>query len=272
MQRSLSWFLLVLTVLVLVAGCVAPVTPAGFPATQAPPAALTVSAASNLSAAFTEIGKLFEAQTGNKVLFNFGASGQLAQQIEQGAPVDVFASADVGFVDELQQQGLVIPDTVQKYARGQIVLWTRVDSPAKIERIEDLAQAAIGKVAIANPERAPYGRAAQEALKATGLWETLEPRIVIAENIQQTHQYAETGNVDAAIGALSLSVPAAAGDKAGRYVVIPQELYTPLDQALAVIKGTKNEAAARALTAFITGSKGRAVLQKYGFGTPEGGK
>lgn len=277
MKRSLFWLIPVTMTLVLLAACVAPMTPivTQAPATQthgSSPATLTVSAASSLTAALTEIGKLFEAQTGNTVLFNFGASGSLAQQIEQGAPVDLFASANVGFVDELQKKGLVLPDTVQNYARGQIVLWTRADSPVKLERIEDLAQAAIGKVAIANPDRAPYGLAAREALKAAGVWEAVQPKIVIAETIQQTHQYAETGNVDAAIGALSLSVPAAAGGKPGRYAVIPQELYTPLDQALAVIKATKNEAAARAFAAFITGPQGREVLQKYGFSVPGSGK
>jgi molybdate transport system substrate-binding protein len=277
MKRSLFLLIPVSMMLVLSTACVAPVT---LVVTQAPatqtsrssPVTLTVSAASSLTVAFTEIGKLYEAQTGDKVLFNFGASGQLAQQIEQGAPVDLFASADLGFVDELRQKDLVLLDTVQKYARGHIVLWTRADTPLKLERIEDLAQPEIGKLAIANPDRAPYGHAAREALKAAGLWEALQPKIVTAETIQQAHQYAETGNVDAAIGALSLSVPAAAGDSAGRYVVVPQDLYTPLDQALAVIKGTKNEAAARAFAAFIAGPQGREVLQKYGFTVPGGDK
>jgi molybdate transport system substrate-binding protein len=277
MKRSLSLLIPIFLTLVLLAACVAPMTPV---VTQAPvtqksgpsPVTLTVSAASSLTTAFTEIGKRFEAQTGDTVLFNFGASGSLAQQIEQGAPVDLFASANVGFVAELEQKGLVLPGTVQNYARGQIVLWTRSDSSVKLERIEDLAQPAIGKVAVANPDRAPYGLAAREALKAAGVWEALQPKLVMAETIQQTHQYAETGNVDAAIGALSLSVPAAAGGKPGRYVVVPQELYAPLDQALAVIKGTKNEAAARAFASFITGPQGREVLQKYGFTVPGGDK
>ena len=277
MKRPLYLLIPVSMMLVLLAACVAPMTPV---VTQAPaiqtsgPASvtLTVSAASSLTAAFMEIGKLFEAQTGDTVLFNFGATGSLAQQIEQGAPVDLFAAANIGFVDELEQKGLVLPDTVQNYARGQIVLWTRSDSPVKLEQIGDLAQPAIGKVAIANPDRAPYGLAAREALKAAGVWEAVQPKLVIAETIQQTHQYAETGNVDAAIGALSLSVPAAAGGKPGRYVVVPQELYTPLDQALAVIKGTKNEAAARGFAVFITGPQGREVLQKYGFTVPGGDK
>jgi molybdate transport system substrate-binding protein len=277
MRRSLYLLIPVAMMLALLAACVAPMTPGVTqpPATQASgpaPITLTVSAAANLSAAFTEIGKLYEAETGNTVLFNFGSSGQLAQQIEQGAPVDLFASANVGFVDELEQQGLVFPETIQKYARGQIVLWTRSDSPVKLERIEDLTQPAIGKVAIANPDRAPYGLVAREALKSAGIWEVVQPKLVIAENIQQTHQYAETGNVDAAIGALALSVPAAAGGAPGRYVVVPQTLYSPLDQELAVIKGTKNEVATREFAAFIIGPQGREVLQKYGFTLPGGDK
>jgi molybdate transport system substrate-binding protein len=277
MKRSLLLVIPISLMLAMSAACLTPITPAVSQPltalTSGPsPVTLTVSAASNLSAALTEIGKLFEAQTGNIILFNFGASGQLAQQIEQGAPVDLFASANVGFVDELEQQDLVFPETVQKYARGQIVLWTRTDSLLKLEQIEDLAQPEVLKVAIANPDRAPYGLAAREALKAAGVWEVIQPKLVIAENIQQVHQYAETGNVDAAIGALALSVPAAAGDKPGRYVVVPQELYTPLDQELAVIKGTKNEAAAREFAAIITGPQGRSVLQKYGFTVPGGDK
>jgi molybdate transport system substrate-binding protein len=275
MKRSLFLPIPITMTLMLLAACVAPLTPVvtQAPATQTSgpsPVTLTVSAAANLSAAFTEIGRLYEAQSGDTILFNFGSSGQLAQQIEQGAPVDLFASANIAFVDELAQKGLVLPETVQKYARGQIVLWTRADSLLKLDRIEDLAQPEVSKVAIANPDRAPYGLAAREALKAAGIWEVMQPKLVIAENIQQVHQYAGTGNVDAAIGALSLSVPAAAGDQPGRYVVVPQALYAPLDQELAVIKGTNNEAAAREFATFITGPQGRGVLQKYGFTVPGG--
>ena len=228
-----------------------------------PPVTLTVSAAADLTPAFQELGQLFEQETGTKVTFNFGSTGQLAQQIEQGAPVDVFAAANVSFVDELEQQGLIIPDTKALYARGRITLWTRADSPLKIERIEDLAKAEVKRVAIANPEHAPYGIAAREALQAAGVWKSVEPKLVFGENVAQTLQYAETGNVDVAIVALSLSTQ---GE--GRYVFVPEELHQPLDQALAVIKSTKLEPQARQFATFINGPQGRPVMRKYGFTLP----
>ncbi len=247
----------------LLAGCQA------IPAPQQP-ATITVSAAADLTYAFGEIGKLFEAETGHKVVFNFGSTGQLAQQIEQGAPVDLFAAANVSYVDELAGQGLVLPDTVQLYGRGRITLWTRADSPLQITRVEELTRPDIMRIAIANPDHAPYGLAARQAMQAAGVWETVQPKLVFGENVRQTLQYAETGNVDVAIVALSLSMPAAAAEgEPGRWTLIPQELHPPIDQALAVIKGTPHEAAARAFAAFVNGPQGRPIMRKYGFILPD---
>lgn len=247
----------------LLAGCQA------VPAPKAQPVTLTVSAASDLTYAFTEIGKQFEAATGNKVVFNFGSTGQLSQQIEQGAPVDVFAAANVSYVDDLEKKGLIVPGTKQEYARGRITLWTRGDSPLQVTRIEDLTRDDVKRIAIANPDHAPYGMAAKQALQTAGIWDAVQPKLVFGENIAQTLQYAETGNVDVAIMALSLSVPAAAeGATPGRYTLIPEELHKPLDQALAVIKGTQHEATARAFAAFVNGEQGRPVMRKYGFVLP----
>ena len=232
-------------------------------ACSAPPQPLTVSAASNLQPAFTELGKQFEKQTSTPVTFNFGATGALAQQIAQGAPVDLFASADRLTVDDLTTRGLLLADTVQVYARGQIVLYTRGDNPIPPQSLPELTRADIKRIAIANPERAPYGHAAQESLQNLNLWNTLQSKIIIAENIQQTQQYADSGNVDAAIIARSLAVGAK-----GQWTPIPQELYKPIDQALGVVKGTKNERTARAFAAFVTSSAGRAVLIQYGYGLP----
>lgn len=231
--------------------------------TSPPPVTLTISAAADLALAFQEIGKVFEQKTGTKVVFNFGSTGQLAQQIEQGAPVDLFAAANVSFVDELEQQGLIIPETKALYARGRLTLWTRADSSLHIEQIKDLAKPEIKRIAIANPEHAPYGKAAQEALQSAGIWETVEPKLVLGENIAQTLQYAETGNVDVAIVALSLSVPSE-----GRWVLVPEELHQPLDQALAVIKGTHFEQQARQFADFINGPEGRPLMRRYGFILP----
>ena len=145
MKRSLFWLIPISMTLMLLAACVAPVMPV---MTQAPathtggpsPVTLTVSAAADLSYAFGEIGAAFEVETGHKVVFNFGSTGQLAQQIEQGAPVDLFAAANVSFIDDLAQQGLILPDTVQLYARGRITLWTHADSPLQITQVSDLAR------------------------------------------------------------------------------------------------------------------------------------
>jgi len=226
------------------------------------PRALTVSAAANLQPAFAEIGAQFERQTGTRVIFNFGATGQLAQQIAQGAPVDLFAAADRATIDDLAARGFIMPDTVQVYARGQIVLYARKD--AALPSLADLARPEIKRIAIANPAIAPYGVAARAALQNAGVWSTVQPKIVIAENIQQTQQYADTGNVDAAIIARSLAL-----DAKGRWSPIPENLYQPIDQALGVVKGAPNERDARAFAAFVTSPSGRAVLSKYGYGLPD---
>lgn len=232
-------------------------------------APLTVAAAADLTYAFQEIAVQFEAETGQKVVFNFGSTGQLAQQIEYGAPVDLFAAANVSFIEELARKDLVLPDTVQLYARGRITLWTRGDSPLRLERLEDLLRPEVQRIAIANPDHAPYGVAARQALQTAGVWEAIQPKLVLGENVRQTLQYAETGNVDVAIVALSLSVPAAAGPAgSGRWILIPQELHAPIDQALAVVKGTRHEATARAFAAYINGPRGRPIMRKYGFILP----
>jgi molybdate transport system substrate-binding protein len=232
------------------------------PTTQ-PNTTLTVSAAADLMPAFQALGKQFEQETKIKVNFNFGSTGQLTQQIEQGAPVDLFAAANVSFIGELEKNGLIIPETKALYARGRIVLWTRTDSKLRLERIEDLAGADFQKIAIANPEHAPYGQAAREALQSAGIWEKVQPRLVYGENIRQTLQYAETGNVDAAIVALSLSVGGG-----GRWVIIPENLHQPLNQALAIIKRTQHVDEARRFATYINGPQGREVMRKYGFILP----
>ncbi|MFN2452707.1 MAG: molybdate ABC transporter substrate-binding protein [Pyrinomonadaceae bacterium] len=221
---------------------------------------LTVSAAADLTPAFQELGKLFEQQGGAKVTFNFGSTGQLTQQIEQDAPVDLFAAANISFVENLEKKNLILPDTKALYAQGRITLWTRNDSSLKLERVEDLARPEFKKIAIANPEHAPYGSAARESLQSARVWEAVSPKLVFGENISQTLQYAESGNVDAAIVALSLST-----QSKGRWVLIPAELHQPLNQALAVIRVSRNEQEARRFAAFINSLQGRAVMRKYGF-------
>lgn len=232
-------------------------------AAPAPRVTLTVSAASDLTPAFQELGREFERTTGHAVVFNFGSTGQLTQQIEKGAPVDVFAAANVSFIDQLEQAGLIIPSTKALYAQGRLTLWTRADSPLRVERVEDLTRPEVRRIAIANPDHAPYGVAAREALQKAGVWEAVQPKLVFGENVSQTLQYADTGNVDVAIVALSLSTTSQ-----GRWTLVPDDLHNPLNQALAVIKGTSHEAQARQFAQFINGPQGRPIMTKYGFSLP----
>lgn len=226
-------------------------------------AELTVAAASDLTPAFEEIGREFEASHKTKVIFVFGSTGLLTRQIENGAPFDVFAAANVSYIDQLEQKGLIVPGTKRIYARGRITMWTTANSALKIEKIQDLTLPDVHRIAIANPDHAPYGQAAREALEQAGIWETVRPKLVYGDNIRQTLQFAETGNVEVAIVALSLSV-----QSKGRWVLVPQELHKPIDQGMGVIKTTKNEAAARAFSDFVNGEKGRDIMKKYGFEFP----
>jgi molybdate transport system substrate-binding protein len=221
---------------------------------------IIVAAAADLAPAFEELGRQFEQETGTKVTFSFGSTGMLAKQIENGAPIDLFAAANVEFIEQLDRQGLIAPETKALYARGRITIWTRADSVLRIGRIEDLTQPKVARIAIANPEHAPYGRAAREALESAGLWKAVEPKLVFGENVRQTMQYVETGNADAAITALSLSILSK-----GHWVLIPEELHKPLDQALAVIKGARQERLARRFAEFVNSAQGRTTMRKYGF-------
>lgn len=223
-----------------------------------------VSAASDLRFAFVEIGEAFERETGLAVTFNFGATGHLARQIERGAPVDVFASADEAHLDALVRGGLVLEDTKALYGLGSLVLFTRDAGRLPTGRLQDLLDPGVRRIAIANPDHAPYGRAAREALESAGLWEVLQPKLVLAENVNQAFQYARTGNVEVAIVARSLA--AVLGE--GVHHPVPRELHGPLDQAIGVVAGTGREAEARAFASFVNGPEGRAILGRYGLDLP----
>jgi molybdate transport system substrate-binding protein len=224
---------------------------------------LTVAAAADLTPAFEEIGKLFEDKYKIKVTYSFGSTGMLAQQIENGAPVDLFAAANVSYVDQIESKGWVVPGSKAVYARGRITLWVPKESAIRVEQLSDLTRDEVKRIAIANPDHAPYGTAAREAFESAGIWSKVQPKLVYADNIRQSLQYAQTGNVEVAIVALSLSK-----QSDGRWTLIPEELHKPLNQGLAIIKGTKNESGARQFSDFLRGPEGRAVLSKYGFEFP----
>lgn len=227
------------------------------------PANLTVAAAADLQAAFAEMGEIFARQTGAKATFSFGSSGVLTQQIENGAPIDVFAAADQSYIEALRKKGLVWPDTVTLYARGRLVLATAPNSPVSLNRLEDLLSPAVKKIALANPEHAPYGKAAREALQKAGVWEKVQGKLVYGNNIRDTQTLVETGNAEAGLLALSL-----VKNSNLKYFLVDQALFQPLDQAMAVVKGTKNEELARKFLQLVLSPEGQAVLEKYGFEKP----
>ncbi len=234
---------------------------------QAPPATLTVAAASDLQPAFAEIGRRFEQETGTKVTFVYGSSGTLATQIENGAPVDLFASASEVYTQQLAAKGVIVPGSEQVYAIGRLALVSAKSSGVQIARLEDLLQPTVKHVALANPEHAPYGAAARQALVAAGLWEQVRPKAVYGENVRQALQFVQTGNAEAGLVARSLAdLPEVA------VAPIPASLYPPLRQTLAIIKGTDRPEAARRFAAFVAGPPGRAVLERYHFDLPGGGE
>ena len=228
------------------------------------PVVVRVSAAADLSVAFEEVGKQFRAKTGIETQFTFGATGLLAGQIDHGAPADVFAAADTRFVDEVVKSGHCDGSTVAHYGTGRIVMWSKADGTPPPSRIEELTDPRFKRIAIANPEAAPYGRAARQALQRLGLWDQLSSRVIIAENVRQALQYAETGNVDVAIVAKSLAVT----ESNGTTVLIPDSAYDALDQAL-VVCGTGDAAArGKQFAKFVQSAEGHEILARYGFSMP----
>lgn len=236
---------LLLVLLLLVVGCSA----------QAQDRPLLVAAASDLGPAFTELAKVYEGQTGRKVTFTFGSSGQLSQQVLNGAPFEVFASANEAFVDDVVQAGRADPASKRQYALGRLAVWT----PAGPAALADLVQPRYRRIAVANPEHAPYGVAAVQALRSAGVYDRVQSRLVYGENVSDTLRLATSGNADAAVVALSLATVT----KTGGFTEVPADAHAPLRQAL-VVTGERKRAA-QSFVDLVTSARGRAVLRRYGF-------
>jgi len=226
---------------------------------------ITVAAAADLQFAFQDISTAFEQTCNCKMVLTFGSSGNFAAQIEEGLPADVFASADTAYVDDLDRKGLILADTKQVYGVGRIVLAVSAGSALQGSDLSDLLNPAIRKIAIANPDHAPYGVAAKQALEKVGLWDAVKPKLVLGENASQASQFVETGDAQAGIIPLSLAVQ---GRDRFRYVLIDQSLYTPLRQAAAVVARSRQPDLARAFIEFLNGPQGRPIMKKYGFVLP----
>lgn len=224
---------------------------------------LIVAAAANLTDAFEEIGQRFTSTTGTRVVFSFGATADLARQIENGAPFDVFAAADTAHVDRLEHQGLLTPGTRALYARGRLVMWLPPGNTRKVERIEDVVSPEFERIAIAKPDIAPYGRATVESLRALGIWEQIERRVVYGQNVTQAKQFAATGNAEVAFMPLALVKP---GE--GHYLEVDERLHQPIEQALGVIKASPNQDVAQQFVDYLLSGEGQELLSKKGYLKP----
>ncbi len=222
-----------------------------------------VAAASDLSKAFEEIALEFEARTKIKPLIDFGSSGLLAKQIEQGAPYFLYAAANKSFSDQVIEAGRCDGSTAKLYARGRIVVWTPSGVAAPV-KLADLADERFAKIAIANPDHAPYGLAAKQALEKVGVWSTIEGRIKLGPDVQTTMLYARRKEVDAAVVALSLAVVT----DGGSFLKIEPDLHEPLDQQMVVCGNGEEADAARQLAEFIGSREGREIMTRYGFLLP----
>lgn len=226
--------------------------------------ALRVAGASDLVAVMEEIIPRFEKESGAKVDFIAGSSGKLAAQIREGAPFDVFMSANASFIDDVIGAGACLADTKAMYARGRVVMWTKegakVAPPAKVDGLADKKYETIS---IAQPDHAPYGAAAKQALEKVGVWKKVEKRMVYGSNIKETMQLAETGNAEVGLIALSLAIKAK-----GKYVEIPAELHDPIDQALAVCKNGKQQDLGKKFAGFVRSPEIVDLMTSYGLPPP----
>ena len=236
-------------------------------ALAAPAAAgdITVSAAASLTDAFNEIKGVFAKENpGANVTFNFAASGALLSQMAQGAPVDVFASADQKTMDQAVEKKLIDTATRVNFVQNALVMAVPADNPAKLKDLTALTTPAVKRVAVGNPDSVPVGRYTKAALSKTGLWDAISGKLVLAESVRQVLDYLTRGEVDA--GFVYATDAKQGGDKVKTVVEVPVE--TPVTYPIAVLEGSQDKKDAAAFVAFVTGSKGQAILAKYGFKKP----
>jgi molybdate transport system substrate-binding protein len=230
---------------------------------------ISVAAAADMSAALPQLVDAYTKKTGQAVKVSFGASGNLTNQIRNGAPFDVFLSADEEYPQQLIAEGLALKETLYRYAVGRLVLWVPSDSPLDLSKlgINALLDPSVKKISIANPATAPYGRAAAAALRHFGIYDQVSSRLVIGENISQAAQFVESGNAQAGLVALSHALSPAMKDK-GRYWTVPLDAYPTLNQAAVVLAKSKQQDSARKFLEFVQSDEAIALLAKYGFTLP----
>lgn len=229
------------------------------PASSLPPQ-ITVAAAANLTEVAQSLGAAFETQTKIHPVFSFGSTAQLASQIENSAPFDVFLAADAEHVDKLDHENLLVPGSNAVYATGVLALWIPPASQAQITQLSDLKSPAVHVVAVANPKLAPYGAAAVESLQHAGIWDRVQPKIVYADNISMAKQYGTSKNADAVFTAYSLVLK-----EAGKVIQVDPTLHQPIVQKLGIVARSPHRDSAQSFTRFLLSDSGQAILARFGY-------
>src|SRR5271157_2454356 len=230
---------------------------------------IVVAAAADMSAALPQLVASYTKKTGQTVKLSFGSSGNLTNQIRNGAPFDVFFSADEEYPQQLIAEGLASKDTLYRYAVGRLVLWVPGDSALDLSKLgmQALLDPSVKKISIANPATAPYGRAAAATLRHSGIYDQVSSRLVLGENVSQAAQFVESGNAQAGLIALSHALAPALKDK-GRYWAVPLDAYPTLNQAAVVLSKSKQPDAARKFLDFVRSPEATSLLSSYGFSLP----
>jgi molybdate transport system substrate-binding protein len=230
---------------------------------------LRVAAAADLQFAMSDLASQYEKKTGIKLEISYGSSGNFRAQIANGAPFDLFFSADAMYPEQLVAAGVADAPSLVVYGQGHLVLWAPADANLQLTQkgFAALKDPRVTKIAIANPEHAPYGRAAVAALQKAGLYEELKPKLVLGENISQAAQFAQSGN--AQVGVLALSLTFAASMKGGDRWEVPADYYPPILQKAVIVSASQNKSAAKGFLDFVRSDEGRSILAKYGLAPPE---
>ncbi len=226
---------------------------------------ITVAAAADLQFAMQDVAAQFQKQTGKEVKVIYGSSGAFLQQLQNGAPFDMFFSANLDYPKKLEAAGLTEPGSYYNYAKGKIVVWVLKDSPIDVSSgLQVLLNPAVKKIAVANPQHAPYGQAAVAALQNEGIYDKVKDKLVLGENISQTASFVVSGSADVGIVALSLALSPNMRDK-GRYFEVPTSDYPPIEQACVILSSSKNKETAKQFLLFIKTASVGDTLRRYGF-------
>ena len=229
---------------------------------------ITIAAAADLQFAMQDIADRFQKETGKTVKLIYGSSGNFFQQLQNGAPFDLFFSANLDYAKKLEAAKLTEPDSFYQYAKGKIVIWVPKDSKLDVSSgLQVLLNPSIKKIAIANPQHAPYGQAAVTAMQTEHIYDKIQDKLVLGENISQTASFVVSGSADIGIVALSLAMSPNMKDR-GRYAEIPSDEYPPIEQACVILGASKNKEVAKQFLSFIKRPAIGDVLKSYGFEVP----